>query len=169
MNANIHTPAGTERATLLAERKEIDAELIELNAKIGQAKTDAHLRSRYMDPNAFRRMERRRDALAIRSRELGERLGDLRALEKRANIRATAAANTHFRCLARRVLGVDLFDALALEAEERAADQLERDEYARTHKVSPPPGERPIERPELPEDEIAEVLRARGWTCEPPR
>lgn len=115
-----------ERAEAITRKQLVDEEIASLKGQLKAARTKAATRGEYMDPERFRRLERRLEDLKLESQAIQARLGELKQAEKESNRKLAHAENERFREAAKRLLDRATFEEIRAAAQ--ADDEDEGDE-----------------------------------------
>lgn len=112
-----------ERAEAITRKQLVDEEIARLKGQIKEARSKAHTRGVYMDPDRFRRMERRLEELKLESQAIQARLGELKQAEKEANKKLRREETERFVAAARRLLDAETFEEILTASQEDDEDE----------------------------------------------
>lgn len=124
LSAQSEDPIMRDRGALMARKIEVDTEMVSLKSKVGKAKSDAFTRRVYMDPTAFRALERRLESAKVESQSIQAQLGKLnkadRARERVASEAEARSFERRFVDAAKALLEPDDFQDIVDTANDEA-------------------------------------------------
>ena len=114
-----------QRAEAVLLKQQVDAEIRDLKARIGEAKSNAYTTGVYTPPSRFWEWQARLEAKKTESQALQARIGELKRLEKSANKEEDRIRERMFVKAARRILGEEAWMRVWEAVDEETAKGLE--------------------------------------------